>query len=337
MTSIAGSAGAPHASILGVGAYRPSRVIPNSEVVDAIESSDEWIQQRSGIKQRRWAAPDETVQLMSVAASREALERAGIQPEQVDCVIVATVTHLLQTPAVATAVAHELGTQNAAAFDISAACAGFCHGVSLAADMVKGGSAGHVLVIGVERLSDITDLYDRGTAFIFADGAGAVVVGPSETPGIGPVVWGSDGEQFDLIRQKEDWRDVVGTPTAPGSGVMPHLVMQGNPVFRWASFAMAKVGQQALDRAGISVDDLDLFVPHQANMRIIDAMARSMKLPERVKIARDIAEQGNTSAASIPLALHRMMEEGDARSGDVALLIAFGAGLAYAAQVVTVP
>ena len=337
MTSIAGSAGAPHASILGVGAYRPSRVIPNSEVVDAIESSDEWIQQRSGIKQRRWAAPDETVQLMSVAASREALERAGIQPEQVDCVIVATVTHLLQTPAVATAVAHELGTQNAAAFDISAACAGFCHGVSLAADMVKGGSAGHVLVIGVERLSDITDLYDRGTAFIFADGAGAVVVGPSETPGIGPVVWGSDGEQFDLIRQKEDWRDVVGTPTAPGSGVMPHLVMQGNPVFRWASFAMAKVGQQALDRAGISVDDLDLFVPHQANMRIIDAMARSMKLPERVKIARDIAEQGNTSAASVPLALHRMMEEGDARSGDVALLIAFGAGLAYAAQVVTVP
>ncbi len=209
--------------------------------------------------------------------------------------------------------------------------------MSLAADMVRGGSAGHVLVIGVERLSDITDLYDRGTAFIFADGAGAAVIGPSETPGIGPVVWGSDGEQYDLIRQKEDWRDVVGTPAVPGSGVMPHLVMQGNPVFRWASFAMAKIGQQALDRAGITTDDLDVFVPHQANMRIIDAMARSMKLPERVRIARDIAEQGNTSAASIPLALDRMIEEGEARSGDVALLIAFGAGLAYAAQVVTVP
>jgi 3-oxoacyl-[acyl-carrier-protein] synthase-3 len=337
MATIETATGAPHAKILGIGAYRPSRVIPNSEVVEAIDSSDEWIQQRSGIKQRRWAAPDETVQMMSVTAAREAIERAGIAPAQIDCVVVATVTHLLQTPAIATAISHELGTENAAAFDISAACAGFCHGISLGADMVRGGSAGHVLVIGVERLSDLTDLYDRGTAFIFADGAGAAVVGPSDTPAIGPVVWGSDGEQYDLIRQKQDWRDVVGTPAVPGSGVMPHLVMEGNPVFRWASFAMAKVGQQALDRAGVSVDDLDVFVPHQANMRIIDAMARSMKLPEGVKVARDIADQGNTSAASIPLALHRMIEEGDAKSGDVALLIAFGAGLAYAAQVVTVP
>ena len=337
MATLAGATGAPHAAILGLGAYRPSRIVPNADVVDAIDSSDEWIQQRSGIRQRRWATPEETVQMMSVAASREALERAGIAAAQIDCVVVATVSHLLQTPAVATAIAHELGTERAAAFDISAACAGFCHGISLAADMVKGGSAGHVLVIGVERLSDITDLYDRGTAFIFADGAGAAVVGPSETPGIAPVVWGSDGEQFDLIRQREDWRDVVGTPEKPGSGVMPHLTMQGNPVFRWASFAMAKVGQQALDRAEVTADELDVFVPHQANMRIIDAMARSMKLPERVRIARDIADQGNTSAASIPLALHRMIEEGEARSGDLALLIAFGAGLAYAAQVVTVP
>ncbi|MGZ8745130.1 MAG: thiolase family protein, partial [Nocardioides sp.] len=206
--TITASQGAEHAAILGVGAYRPSRVVPNADVVEAIESSDEWIQQRSGIKQRRWAAPDETIQLMSVAAARAALERAGIAAEQVDCVIVATVSHLLQTPAIATAIAHELGTDKAAAFDISAACAGFCHGVAMAADMVRGGSAGHVLVIGVERLSDLTDLHDRGTAFIFADGAGAAVVGPSDTPGIGPVVWGSDGEQFDLIRQKEDWRDV---------------------------------------------------------------------------------------------------------------------------------
>ena len=333
MVPLAQAQGAPHAAILGIGAYRPSRVIPNAEVVDAIDSSDEWIQQRSGIKQRRWATPEETVQLMSVAAARQALERAGVDARQVDCVIVATVSHLLQTPAVATAVAHELGTDQAAAFDISAACAGFCHGVALAADLIRGGSAGHVLVIGVERLSDITDTGDRGTAFIFADGAGAAVVGPSEVPGIGPVVWGSDGEQFDLIRQREDWRDVV----ASAAPVMPHLVMQGNAVFRWASFAIAKTGQQALDRAGVSIDDLDVFVPHQANMRITDAMARAMKLPERVRIARDIAEQGNTSAASIPLALDRMIEEGDARSGDTALLIAFGAGLAYAAQVVTVP
>jgi 3-oxoacyl-[acyl-carrier-protein] synthase-3 len=337
MTTISGSTGAPHARIMGIGSYRPSRLVPNSEVVDAIDSSDEWIQQRSGIRTRRWAGPEESVQMMSVEASRIAIERSGLDVGQIDCVVVATVSHLLQTPAVATAIAHELGTDGAAAFDISAACSGFCHGIALASDIVRAGSARHVLVVGVERLTDILDLTDRGTAFIFADGAGAAVVGPSDTPGIGPVVWGSDGEQFDLIRQREDWRDVVGTDTTPGSGVMPHLTMQGNPVFRWASFAMAKIGQQALDTAGVSLDELDVFVPHQANMRIIDAMARSMKLPERVRIARDVADQGNTSAASVPLALDRMIEEGEAKSGDTALLIAFGAGLSYAAQVVTVP
>ena len=333
MATISTETGSTYAAILGIGSYRPSRVIPNADIVDAIDSSDEWIQQRSGIKQRRFANAEETVQMMSVSAARKAIDRAGIAPAQIDCVIVATVTHLLQTPAVATAIAYELGTDQAAAFDISAACAGFCHGLALADHMVRGGAARYTLVIGVERLSDLTDMADRGTAFIFADGAGAAIVGPSETPGIGPVVWGSDGEQFDLIRQREDWRDVIASERPE----MPHLVMQGNAVFRWASYAMAKTGQQALDRAGLSIDDLDVFVPHQANMRITDAMARAMKMPERVRIARDIADQGNTSAASIPLALDRMIEEGEARSGDTALLIAFGAGLAYAAQIVTVP
>jgi len=333
MTALSDATGAQHATILGLGSYRPSRLIPNADIIEAIDSSDEWIQQRSGIKTRRWATPEETVQAMSVAASLQAMERAGIEPAQVDGVIVATVSHMFQTPAVATAIAHELGTNRPAAFDISAACAGFCYGIAMASDMVRGGSAKHVLVIGVERLSDLTDVGDRGTAFIFADGAGAAVVGPSDEPGIGPVVWGSDGEQFDLIRQKEDWRDVLQQEKP----VMPHLVMQGNPVFRWASYEMAKIAQQTLDRSGITVEDLDVFVPHQANMRIIDAMARSMKLPPHVKIARDIADQGNTSAASIPLALDRMIEEGEAKSGDTALLIAFGAGLAYAAQVVKVP
>ncbi|MGZ4533938.1 MAG: beta-ketoacyl-ACP synthase III [Nocardioidaceae bacterium] len=333
MTRFNPSGGAEHAAILGIGAYRPSRVIPNADIIEAIDSSDEWIQQRSGIKQRRWATPEETVQMMSVESSRRALASAGIDVAQIDAIVVATVSHMFQTPAVATAIAHELGADRPAAFDISAACAGFCHGVALASDMVRGGSAKHVLVIGVERLSDLTDVGDRGTAFIFADGAGAAVVGPAAEPGIGPVVWGSDGEQFDLIRQREDWRDVIKMDVP----VMPHLTMQGNPVFRWASFEMAKIAQQTLDRTGITVDDIDVFVPHQANMRIIDAMARSMKLPERVKVARDIAEQGNTSAASIPLALDRMIQEGEAKSGDTALLIAFGAGLAYAAQVVKVP
>ncbi|MEP9382825.1 beta-ketoacyl-ACP synthase III [Nocardioides sp. KR10-350] len=331
MATITDATGARHARILGVGGYRPSRVVPNAEIVDAIDSSDEWIRTRSGIVERRWATPEETVQMMSVAASRKALDRAGIDAKQVDCVIVSTVSHLMQTPSVAATIADELGTEHAAAFDISAACAGFCHGISMAADFIRGGSARHVLVIGVERLSDLTDVHDRGTAFIFADGAGAAVVGPSDAPGIGPVVWGSEGDRADLITSKTDW------PTAMETGETPYLAMNGNPVFRWASFAMAKIGQEALDRAGITADELDCFVPHQANMRIIDALARSMKLPESVKIARDIAEMGNTSAASIPLALDRMIEEGQATSGETALFIAFGAGLVYAAQVVVVP
>jgi 3-oxoacyl-[acyl-carrier-protein] synthase-3 len=276
MATIQNPTGSPYAAVLGVGSYRPERLVPNAEVVDAIDSSDEWIQQRSGIKTRRWAGPEESVQMMSVSAARKALEHAGIDARQIDCVVVATVSHMLQTPAIATAIAHELGTDQAAAFDISAACAGFCHGLSMASDFVRAGSARHVLVIGVERLTDILDLTDRGTAFIFADGAGAVVVGPSDNPGIGPVVWGSDGEQFDLIRQREDWRDVI----ASGEPEMPHLVMQGNSVFRWASFAMAKIAQQALDRAGVAIEDLDVFVPHQANMRIIDALDEAARAGE---------------------------------------------------------
>ncbi len=323
---------ATNARILGVGSYRPRRVVPNSEVVDAIDSSDEWIQQRSGIKTRGFADKDETVISMSVDASRGALETAGIAADQIDCVVVATVSHLLQTPSAATAIAHELGIKSAA-FDISAACAGFCHAVALANDMVRGGTARNVLVIGVEKLSTITSPNDRGTAFIFADGAGAVVIGPSEESGIGPVVWGSDGEQYDLIRQNIDWEDVLAEDTPQ----MPFLVMEGAAVFRWASFAMAKVAREAIERAGITIDELDVFVPHQANNRITDTMAKALKLPDTVRIARDIVDQGNTSAASVPLALARMIDDGDARSGDKALLIAFGAGLSYAAQVVTVP
>jgi 3-oxoacyl-[acyl-carrier-protein] synthase III len=186
-------------------------------------------------------------------------------------------------------------------------------------------------VIGVERLSDLTDLTDRSTAFLFGDGAGAALVGPSDEPGIGPVVWGSDGHQADVIRQEETWDDALA------AGEFPHLTMQGNQVFRWASYAMAKVAQQALDAAGVSPDDLDAFIPHQANMRITDAMAKALQLPGHVVIARDIAEQGNTSAASIPLAMERMLAAGEVKSGDTALIIGFGAGLVYAAQVIRIP
>jgi 3-oxoacyl-[acyl-carrier-protein] synthase-3 len=325
--------GATNTALLGIGGYRPRKVVPNADIIERIESSDEWIQTRSGIKTRRVAAPDETVPMMSLAAADKALERSGVRPEQLDCIIVATVSHMLQTPAVATQIADELGATPAAAFDISAACAGFCYGVALASDMIRGGTATYVLVIGVERLTDLTDFEDRGTAFLFADGAGAAVIGPSEKSGISPVVWGSDGSKYDLIRQEEGW-DQVFEADKPE---WPHLRMEGNAVFRWASFDVARVCHRALDGAGLSVDDLDAFIPHQANMRITDAMARTLKLPERVAIARDIADQGNTSAASIPLAMERMLDEGTISSGDKALLVAFGAGLVYAAQVVTVP
>jgi 3-oxoacyl-[acyl-carrier-protein] synthase-3 len=325
--------GAPYAAVLGLGVDRGKRVVPNAEIIDAIDSSDEWIQQRSGIRERRWVGPDETLESMALVASQRALVASGIEAAQIDAIIVATCTHTMQTPALAAKIAHLLGTQSPAAFDISAACSGFCHALGLANDMVRGGTARHVLVIGAELLSEMTSRTDRGTAFIFGDGAGAVVVGPSDEPGISPVVWGSDGEQYDAIRQSTDWREVLASDVPE----MPFIQMDGATVFRWASFEMAKVAQETLDRAGLTVDDIDLFVPHQANMRIIDAMARAMKLPERVRIARDIAEQGNTSAASIPLALDRMYAEGTARSGDTALLIAFGAGLSYAAQVVRIP
>jgi 3-oxoacyl-[acyl-carrier-protein] synthase-3 len=324
--------GAAHARILGVGGYRPSRIVTNAEICERIDSSDEWIRERSGIESRRWAAPEESVVDMCVAAAGKAIAQAGIRPEQVGAVIVATVTHPLQTPSAAADVTHRLGATDAAAFDISAACAGFCYGVTRANDMVRGGSAEHVLVIGCEKLSDFTDSYDRSTAFIFGDGAGAVVVGPSDEPGIGPTVWGSDGSQYDAITQRASWIDVRDHNVD-----FPHLTMQGQKVFRWAVWVMAPVARKALEAAGVEPDDLGAFIPHQANMRIIDAMIKTLKLPDHVPVARDIAETGNTSAASIPLAMERMLEAGEAKSGDTALLIGFGAGLVYAAQVVVLP
>jgi 3-oxoacyl-[acyl-carrier-protein] synthase III len=190
-----------------------------------------------------------------------------------------------------------------------------------------------VLVIGVERLSDLTDMNDRSTAFIFGDGAGAAVVGPSDTAGIGPVVWGADGSQLDAIGQTFTWEALR---EQPGLG-FPSLRMNGQQVFRWASYQMVPVAKKAMEQAGITAEDLDAFIPHQANMRITDAMIKALKLPESVPVARDIARTGNTSAASIPLAMERMLEEGEAPHGGVALLIGFGAGLVYAAQVVQLP
>ena len=324
--------GSTYARILSVGGYRPARVVTNEEICERIDSTDEWIRERSGIVSRRFAAPEESVVDMAVVASGKAIAQAGIAPEQIGAVLLATVTHPLQTPSAAADVAYRLGATSAGAFDISAACAGFCYGVATANDLVRGGTAEYVLVIGVEKLSDFTDSYDRSSAFIFGDGAGAVVIGPSEEPAIGPTIWGSDGSQYDAITQRASWIDVRDHNVA-----FPHLTMQGQKVFRWAVWQMAPVAERALEAAGVEATDLGAFIPHQANMRIIDAMIKTLKLPAHVPVARDIAETGNTSAASIPLAMERMLESGEVRSGNTALLIGFGAGLVYASQVVVLP
>jgi len=334
--------GGGYSAILGVGGYRPRRVVDNAEICTMIDSTDEWIRTRSGIIERRWASDDETIQMMSVAAARKALDRAGIEAGQIDTVIVSTVTHLYQTPAVATTIASELGAKSAAAFDISAACAGFCYATAMADSFIRSGASKYVLIIGVERLTDMTNRSDRSTAFLFADGAGAAVVGPSDTAGIGPVVWGSDGDQAPLIQQTEPWDAALAWDTesyrsTDGGASWPTLRMEGNPVFKWASYTMAKTAAEALDAAGVRPEDLDVFAPHQANMRITDAMFRALKLPGRVVVARDIARQGNTSAASIPLAIEALLESGEAHSGQTCLIIGFGAGLVYAGQVIILP
>ncbi|MFI7504705.1 beta-ketoacyl-ACP synthase III [Streptomyces sp. NPDC049687] len=326
------SKGPEYARIVGVGGYRPSRVVPNEEIAPRIDSSDEWIRERSGIAERRWAAPQESVALMGAAAAEKALAHAGVTADQVGCVLVATSTHFRQLPALAADTAHRIGARQAAAFDLSAACAGFTHALAVAHDLVRGGSAGHVLVVATERMSDLIDHDDRGTAFLFGDGAGAVVVGPSETPAIGPVVWGSDGSQGHAIDQTASWQELRhGTPRFPA------LTMQGQAVFRWAVYEMAHAARRALEEAGVDAADLEAFVPHQANLRIVEALAATLRLPGSVAVARDIVHTGNTSAASIPLAIEHMLASGAVRSGALALTIGFGAGLSYAAQVVTLP
>ncbi|OEV12154.1 ketoacyl-ACP synthase III [Streptomyces nanshensis] len=325
--------GSPYSRILGVGGYRPTRVVPNEEILKHIDSSDEWIRSRSGIATRHWASPDETVAEMTLEAAGKAVADAGITPQQVDAVIISTVSHFKQTPSIATEIADRMGAGKAAAFDINAGCAGFGYGLTLAKGLIADGSADHVLVVGAERLSDLTDLTDRSTAFLFGDGAGAVIVGPAAEPGIGPSIWGSEGDKADVISQTVAW-------DAYREGVVekfPAIRQEGQAVFRWAVYEMAKVAQQALDAAGVTPEDLDVFIPHQANMRIIDSMVKTLRLPEHVTVARDVETTGNTSAASIPLAMERLLATGEAKSGDTALVIGFGAGLVYAATVVTLP
>ncbi|WP_434811309.1 beta-ketoacyl-ACP synthase III [Microbacterium sp. bgisy189] len=324
--------GPAHTRIYSYGAARGEHFVPNDDLVGPIDSSDEWIRQRTGIVTRTRAGADVDAIDLATTAAAEAIERAGVVPSQVDAVIVATISNPKQTPSVSAIVADRIGANPAAAYDVNAACAGFAYGVAQADALIRSGAATYAVVVGTEKLSDIVDPADRSISFLLGDGAGAVVVGPSDFPGIGPTVWGSDGSKADAVGMNHtltEFRD--------GAAPWPTLRQEGPTVFRWAVWEMVKVARRALEAAGVKASDLAAFVPHQANMRIIDEFAKQLGLPESVAIGRDIETTGNTSAASIPLATHRLLEERPELSGGLALQIGFGAGLVFGAQVVVLP
>ncbi|MDM4138739.1 MULTISPECIES: beta-ketoacyl-ACP synthase III [Mycobacterium] len=333
MNQIAATSGPTNIGLLSVGSYRPERVVTNDELCENIDSSDEWIFTRTGIKTRRFARRDESVTSMATEAGLEAITKASLEPSDIDCVLVATSTHFTQTPPCAPAVATALGATGVPAFDISAGCAGFGYALGVAADMIRGGTAAKVLVLGSEKLSCTVDMTDRSNCFIFADGAAGVVVGETPDQGIGPTVWGSDGAHASAIRQDIEWIDFLDNRT----GERPYLRLEGSAVFRWAAFEMGKVGRQAMDAAGVRPDEIDVFLPHQANSRINEVLAKSLDLRPEAVVANDIEHTGNTSAASIPLAMAELLATGAAKAGDLALLLGYGAGLSYAAQVVRLP
>ena len=326
------SSGPEFTRIYSYGAARGDLIVPNDDLIGPIDSSDEWIRQRTGIVTRTRASAGVLAVDLATDAAREAIERSGISPEQIDLVIIATISNVRQTPSMAAVVADRVGANPAAAYDTNAACAGFSYAITQADALIRTGAAHYALVIGAEKLSDVVDPTDRSISFLLGDGAGAVVIGPSDTPGIAAAVWGSDGSKADAVGMNAtlvDFRD--------GDAAWPTLRQEGQTVFRWAVWDMAKVAKQALEVAGVTADDLAAFIPHQANMRIIDEFAKQLGLPEHVVIGRDIATTGNTSAASIPLATHRLLEEHPELSGGLALQIGFGAGLVFGAQVVVLP
>ncbi|RDG39799.1 ketoacyl-ACP synthase III [Streptomyces corynorhini] len=318
---------------LGIGSYRPGRVVSNDEICRLIDSDSKWIETRSGIVTRHFADEDESIPVMGARAAEKALSAAGLTPADVSCVILATMSYLHQAPPAAAVCAFELGANRAATFDLGAACAGFSHGLALASGLVASRQAEHVLVIGAERMSDIVNPRDRSTAFIFGDGAGAAVVGPSEEPGIGRAVWGTDTGHLHAIEQSTSFAELRRDPQAP----WPYLEMAGPEVFRWAIGTIADVCDRALRAAGVTARDIEAFVPHQANMRIIDAAVKAMNLPSSVEVARTVAQDGNVSAASIPLALDSLISAGRVRRGALVLTAGFGSGLSYSAQVITAP
>jgi 3-oxoacyl-[acyl-carrier-protein] synthase-3 len=326
------SHGPQYTRILSIGAARGDLVVPNDDLVGPIDSSDEWIRQRTGIITRTRASHDIGAVDLATQASKEAIEKSGVDPKLIDAVIVATISNPQQTPSLAAVLADNVGANPAAAYDMNAACAGYAYAVAQADALIRTGQAHYALVVGAEKLSDVVDPTDRTISFLLGDGAGAAVIGPSEFPGIAKTVWGSDGSKAGAVGMGNtltEFRD--------GEAPWPTLRQDGQTVFRWAVWEMAKVAKQALDAAGVTPDQLAAFIPHQANMRIVDEFAKQLKLPETVAIARDIETTGNTSAASIPLATHRLLQEHPELSGGLALQIGFGAGLVFGAQVVVLP
>src|SRR4051812_42138038 len=322
MTTIQQRQGAPGARILGIGGYRPRRRVTNHELAQVMDTNDEWIQSRVGIAERRWAGEDETLVEMAVAAGGKAIAASGLDPDEIDMVIAASASLRHPIPGIGPQIGHRLGVKRPGALDLNAGCAGFCYSLALANDAIRAGDVRNALVVGVERLTDVTDMTDRATAVIFADGAGAAVIGASDEPGIGPVAWGCDGDQFSAIE------------IAAGSSTM---TMAGQAVYRWATTRLTETLIEAMDKAGVTVDDIDVFAPHQANLRIVESMTKRLGFGDDVVVARDIVQSGNTSAASIPLALTALMESGEAKSGDLALVLGYGAGLTFAGQVLVLP
>jgi 3-oxoacyl-[acyl-carrier-protein] synthase-3 len=322
----AGTASQPLASMLptgaaiaSVGASLPARVVRNAEIAARIGVSDDWIVRRTGIRERRVAGPDERLTTHAASAAASALRRAGVAPEQVDLVLVATVTADEVMPNAAPLVAHELGAVRAGAFDIGAACSGFLSALAVGTGQIECGRAHNVVVIGADFMSRITDPTDRGTAAVFADGAGAVVLRATGHPArIGPIVLGSDGAGADHI--------VAGR----GEG---RIQMRGHETFREAVARLSLATVQAIRAAGERLEDIDLFVYHQANGRILSAVGERLGLPAE-RVVDCIAEYGNTSAATLPLALAHVEREGRLRNGHRVLLGAFGAGFTWGASVV---
>jgi 3-oxoacyl-[acyl-carrier-protein] synthase III len=310
--------------IVALGHYQPPKVLTNADLERLVDTDDEWIRSRVGVRTRH-IAEDESLVDLAEQAAQKALAASGVEPSSIDLVAVATCTALVRSPSTAAAVAARLGIPRPAAYDINTACSGFSYALATADHALRAGAASRALVIGAEKMSDIVDWTDRSTCVIFGDGAGAAVVeAVSESaaaPGIGPVVWGSEPDKGDAV-SIDGWH--------------PTIRQQGQTVFRWATTKIAPIAREACDRAGVDPRELAGFVSHQANLRIIEAIAAKLGAPQAV-VARDVIDSGNTSAASIPLALSKLVERGELASGAPVLLFGFGGGLAYAGQVVRVP